>query len=195
MHLKAQVLLRCQLTQDLPPHRQVFDIQCIQVNFFPVLSTSTQEATGRLGLHQTRINLSEGRSEKHGDTASAMCMPLTHIRAKTRSTLPPTQVLHPLLPAHSSPYLEENIPLSGMQTKPFSIAKGTFSHRHTEQGIFLTSVSLVQLLLCAYSHIQSLAVCTHICPQYTHPFNKQACRQMCSYTHTPPPGGAPGIER
>lgn len=61
-----------------------------------------------------------------------MYIPLTYIKPKSRNILLPSQALHPLLPAHSSPYLEGNIPLCAMQTKPLSIPKDTLSHTESK---------------------------------------------------------------
>lgn len=110
--------------------------------------------------------------------------PHTH-KGKDKA-LPPTQALHPLLPVHSSPTWKKYFCFG--YAKPLSIPKGTLFHRHTEQGILRISALFVQFLPCIYSQVQSLAVCTHLCPQHTLLVLRHADRQArclsLSHTHT-----------
>lgn len=105
-----------------------------------------------------------------------MHMSLTHIKTKTRQChLRRPCTLCCMYTAH----------LSGRKyfswyAKPLSIPKGTLFHRHTEQGIFLISALFVQFLPCICSQVQSLAVCTHLCPQHTLLISRHTDRQALS---------------
>lgn len=113
-----------------------------------------------------------------------MCMPLTHVKAKTRNTLTPIQALHPLL-LHTAHLTWRKILLSGVQSHTVPSRAPSLTDKQIKAHSFFLHHTCNSSSVPTVTHNLSMSAYVYVHNLHTLSVRRHAERHSHAHTHHP----------